>query len=710
MDDLPGVLIGVDVGGTHTDLSLAIGSDLHRAKALTTHDDYSQGIVDAVDVAAAGLNLERRDLLKRCETFVTATTIVTNAVTEIRGARVGVLITKGFRDTFRLLGGFRSNDYDDHLQLNPPEIVPKRSVIEIEERIDSTGRIIVGLDEDEVREGIAILREQGVTAIAVCLLWSFKEPGHEQRVRELINEEWPEAFVTLSSEVHPVIREYERFLTAVFNCFCQPAATRLIDTVGARLAEDGFVGRLSFFSGAGGAISADLARKFPILLLASGPAGGVMGSADLAAAMGYQDVLTGDMGGTSFDAALVRDGAPTITPRFRLGELETGISLVDVVSIGAGGGSIAWTDERGVPQVGPHSAGSSPGPACYGRGGTDPTVTDAAAVLGIIDPGNYLGGRFQLDRDASTAAIAAIAEPHGWSVEQASEAICELVATNMAYALRRISVERGHDPRAFLFFAFGGTLPMFVTRICRQLAMTQAVVPRNSSVFSAVGVLTADYIRRYSRTVEWDLRYPQHFNTVNERRAEMLELARREATDDGFDFGDCALDWSADLRFQGQVYEVAMPLDDRPFGADDAARLAQEFPAVYERQYGKGAAWPDSAVHLLNLNATCSAARPRPESKSVWQGKAGIEATAGSSRLVALGGRPPTETPVYVEAELPPGTVVRGPAVIDMHDTTLVVDGGWSALRDGFHNFVLTHDTHDSNNGDRPAKDEGGHR
>ena len=330
--------------------------------------------------------------------------------------------------------------------MNPPEIVPRRSVIEIEERIDSDGRIIVGLAEAEVREGVRALREQGVSAIAVCLLWSFKQPSHEQRVRELIAEEWPEAFVTLSSDIHPVIRAYERFLTAVFNCFCQPAATRLLDTVSARLTNDGFAGRLSFFSGAGGAISAELARRFPILLLASGPAGGVMGSADLANAMGYQNVLTGDMGGTSFDAALIRDGAPHITPRFRLGELETGISLVDVVSIGAGGGSIAWTDERGVPQVGPQSTGSDPGPACYGRGGTAPTVTDAAAVLGIIDPENYLGGRFTLDRDAAALAIATIAEPHGWSPEQGSEATCELVATNMAYALRRISVERGHDP------------------------------------------------------------------------------------------------------------------------------------------------------------------------------------------------------------------------------------------------------------------------
>ena len=692
-----GFLVGVDVGGTHTDLSLASGDSLWRAKALTTHDDYSRGIVDAVDVAASDLGLTRTELLERCDAFVTATTIVTNAVTEIKGARVGVLITTGFRDTFRLLGGFRSNDYDDQAQFNPPVIVPKECVVEIDERIDADGQTIVPLDEAMVRAGIRRLRDEKVDAIAVCLLWSFKQPRHEQRVRELIAEEWPEVFVTLSSEIHPVIREYERFLTAVFNCFCHPGAVRLLDTLENRLRESGFQGRLSFFSGAGGAISAELARRFPILLLASGPAGGVIGATKLGALMGHSQIMTGDMGGTSFDAGLVEHGEPTITPRFRLGELETGISIVDVVSIGAGGGSIAWIDERGVPQVGPQSAGSMPGPVCYGRGGTKPTVTDASVILGIIDADNYLGGRLHLDRDGAREAMAqAFAGRFGWTAERAAEAVFELVSTNMAYALRRVSVERGHDPREFLFFAFGGTLPMFVTRICEKLSMTTAIVPRNSSVFSAFGVLTADYVRRYSRTVEWDLREAGGFVQLNERRQEMLDLARREAETDGFGEADCQLAWSGDFRFQGQVYEVAMDLPDRAFQADDAELFASEFPTVYEKQYGKGSSWADSAVMLLNLNLTCSAFTTGPTLRAAADAGTAAVARAAGSRLVALGGGDPVPLDVFLEADFTPGTSARGPSIVDLSDTTLFVGEGWSCTRDAYLNFVLTQDRNES--------------
>jgi len=394
--------------------------------------------------------------------------------------------------------------------------------------------------------------------------------------------------------------------------------------------------------------------------------------------MGFDNVVTGDMGGTSFDASLVQNGMPHVTPRFKLGELETGISLIDVVSIGAGGGSIGWIDQRGVPQVGPQSAGSLPGPACYERGGLEPTVTDAAVVLGLVDPDNYLGGRFHLDASASVAAMDRVFGDHfGWTPEHASEAVFELAATNMAHALRRISVERGHDPRRFLFFAFGGTLPMFVTRICEKLHMSNAVIPLNSSVFSAFGVLTADYVRRYSRTVEWDLRYPDDVDRVNQRRGEMLDLARKEAEADGFEFEDCTVSWAADLRFQGQVHEVPMPLPDRAFDADDAERLGREFPEVYERNYGKGSAWADSAVLLLNINATCSASRPAPPLESVWDGDRLTLAQSTTTRRAAISGSTMAEVPVYRDADLPPGTGAMGPAIVDLDDTTLVIGDGW---------------------------------
>jgi N-methylhydantoinase A len=287
-------------------------------------------------VAAKSLGLSVGELVSRSTAMVNGTTIVTNAITEVRGARVGVLVNAGFPDTFRLVAGARRNIYDDHAQVDPPEIVPKDCVEEIEERVGRDGSVLVPMDEAAVRQAVRNLKAKGVATIAVCFLWSFKHPAHELRAREIIHAEWPEVFVTLSSEIHPVIREYERFLTAVFNCFCQPAAVRLLDTLGQRLESHGFRGNFTFFSGAGGAISAELAKRFPILLLASGPAGGVIGATQIAELLGESNVMTGDMGGTSFDASLVEGARPAVAASVKIDEFDTGISLIDVISVGAG--------------------------------------------------------------------------------------------------------------------------------------------------------------------------------------------------------------------------------------------------------------------------------------------------------------------------------------------------------------------------------------
>ena len=299
--DAPAALIGVDVGGTHTDVCVSAGGQLVRGKALTTHDDYSVGVVDAIGVAAGELDLTAGALLAETEALVSGTTVVTNALTELRGARVGVLITRGFKDVFRFAGGARRPLYDDQLQDNPPDVVERSSIKEIDERTMSDGSELVPLDEEQVRAAVRELRDDGVETIAICFLWSFLEPAHERRAAEIVREEWPEAFVTLSSDIFPVVREHERFFSAVFNSYCQPSVVRLLDTLAERLRGEGFAGHLSFFAGAGGAITRELAGRFPLLLLASGPAGGVTGAITLAERMGTRDVLVGDMGGTSFD-------------------------------------------------------------------------------------------------------------------------------------------------------------------------------------------------------------------------------------------------------------------------------------------------------------------------------------------------------------------------------------------------------------------------
>jgi N-methylhydantoinase A len=682
-------MIGVDVGGTHTDTCVAADGRIVRAKAFTTHDDYSRGLLDALTVAAQRLDRTLDEMLSDATALVNGTTVVTNALTELSGARVGVITTAGFRDTLRFAGGARRPVYDDQLQVSPPDVAPRDCILEVDERVTRDGSVLVTLDEAGVADAVTRLRSQGVETIAICFLWSFRNPAHERRARELVREQWPDAFVTLSSDIHPVIREHERFFSAVFNSYCQPAASRLLRTVAERLAGHGFAGSLTFFSGAGGAIPGALAERFPLLLLASGPAGGVRGAIDLAERMGLDDVLVGDMGGTSFDTTLVRDRRPRITGRLKVAGLPTAINVVDVVSIGAGGGSVAWVDERGVPQVGPQSAGSTPGPACYGRGGDQPTVTDAALVSGIIDPGSYLDGRVMLDREAAARVIERYGQSFGWSLEAAADAIMQLTVANMADALRTVTVERGRDPGRLVLIGYGGTLPMFAAAIAERLGIARVVLPANSSVFSAFGVLVAPYARRYTRSLQDPLDADGVAVRIDAARGEMSRTAIEEAALAGIAADSLSLRWDVELRFAGQVSELELPLAGRPFTAESAHALAQAFPAHYEQVYGPGTAWDGAPVMLVNLILTATADRERPSLQPVTLGPAAPPAPELRRPVLVEGGSWRDDVPVYDGTSFVAGMRIGGPAVIDEHDTTVLVPERWVADRDQWGSCVL---------------------
>jgi N-methylhydantoinase A len=669
-----GYTIGVDIGGTHTDMIVASPSGLTRSKAFTTHDDYSKGILDAIAVAAETLGVSSDDLIQGCTSFINSSTIVTNAVTELRGAKVGVLITRGFKDTFRIARGARKNDYDDHVQTTPPEVVARDCIEEVSERVLPDGTAAVALNEDDVRQAVRRLKDKGVEAIAVCYLWSFLDSSHEERTREIVLEEFPGAIVMLSAEVHPVIRETERFFTTVFNCLSHRGATRFVDQIADELTARGFNGSLSFFQGIGGSVSGDAVKAKPMTMLASGP----------------KDILIGDMGGTSFDTALLHNLQPAIAKRVALGQLQTGVDIIDVVSVGAGGGSIAWIDSRGVPQVGPHSAGSMPGPVCYGRGGTDPAVTDASIVLGLIDPDNYLRGRHQLDRAAAAAAIEErIAKPLGWSVEHAAAGIYDLAVINMANALRTVSIERGYDPRSFSFFAYGGGLGLFAVEVARRLGCPTVVIPDNSSAFSAQGVLMADYVRQYNRTINWMMIDGSQLERINAAIEELKAQALEDAAADGINADELDFAISGDGCFAGQVWEITVPLPNRALTAADGAELAGDFPAIYERAYGPGTAWRDSPAMLVNVSVRATYRRPKPHARQADA----VASTPGpvSHRQVFLPAERRLETiPVYSEVDLTPGATIEGPCIIDVGDTTIYIPSDATCSRDRFYNFSVT--------------------
>ncbi|MDA8279145.1 MAG: hydantoinase/oxoprolinase family protein [Actinomycetota bacterium] len=690
--------VGVDVGGTHTDVSAVLGGRLVRGKALTTYDDFSRGVLEAVGVVADEVGLGVSDLLARTQLFINGTTVVTNAITELHGSRVGVLVTHGFRDAFRLAGGPRTMDLDDHLQVNVPDLVDRQAIVEIEERIDWSGTALVPLDAEAVRAAARqLVEDQQVEAMAICFLWSHVNPAHELAAEAAVHELYPDLFVTASHRVFPVGGETRRWTTAVLNSFVQASADVFLTSVQHKLRAAGLAGGLAFFQGLGGAISLERARQYPLSLLGSGPAGGALGARELAEALGEPRVLLGDMGGTSFDTGIVSGGDIRVEKNLQLGTFQTGVNIVDVVSVGAGGGSIAWVSERGVPQVGPRSARSTPGPAALGRGGTDPTVTDAMVALRFIDPGRYLGGRVKLHPELACEALDRVfAERFGWSTEEAAAAVHDLVVVNMANAVREVSVAKGHDAREFLFLAYGGTLPLFAAQIADRLGIRRVLVPANSSVFCALGLLASDFVMRVNQGVNWDLSKPDGGARVAEVAAEMTAVARAEMQAQGFDENAIEVRSSGDFRYMSQEFELTLPLADARMSPEQAPELSQRFTDLYEQTYGSGTAWKGVPVMLVNYNVTVVGRQERP---ALYEGRSasgdstapGEPVVPRESRTVYLpGDRKRADVSVFDGDAFGPASWVKGPAIVDEGDTTIFVPPGFRADRDRFDNYVIT--------------------
>jgi N-methylhydantoinase A len=685
--------IGVDVGGTHTDVSIVYDGRVERGKALTTYDDFSRGVLEAVQVASANYDMPIEQMLESTQLFINGTTVVTNAITQLRGSRVGVLITTGFSDAFRLAGGPRTTELDDHLQVNVPDIVDRRAISEIDERIDWSGSVLVPIDLGQVKaEAKRLVEEQKVDALAVCFLWSHANGEHELAAEAAIKELYPDMFVTPSHRVFPVEGETRRWTTAILNSFVQDRADVYLTSLNEKLRTSGLSGGLAFFQGLGGGISLDKARSYPLGLLGSGPAGGAIGANELAKRMGKKRVLLGDMGGTSFDTGIIVDNEIRIDKNLELGPFMTGVNLVDVVSVGAGGGSIGWVSERGVPNVGPHSAGSTPGPAALGRGGEQPTVTDAMVTLGFIDPDNYLGGRVKLQPQLSRTVLDKVfGERYGWSTEESAAAMHDLVVVNMANAVREVSVGKGHDPREFLFLSYGGTLPLFASQIAERLGISTIVIPQNSSVFCALGLLSADYVMRFDQGVGWDLSKPEGVTRVNEIATQMVTDAIAQMESEGFSRDAITIQRSADVRFQGQAYELSMEMPDRTLTEDDAPALFDQFLATYEQTYGEGTAWKGVPASLINYSVTVTGSQNRPDlAKAVASGHDLAAETRETRRVFLPQQREWAEIPVIDQAHFPAGAKVEGPAIIDENDTTIYVPPGTTAERDEYSNYVLT--------------------
>src|SRR6266446_914756 len=475
--------VGVDIGGTFTDLALIDSAGgVFRQKAFTTPGDWAQGVLDGLAAAANehfGVSIE--GMLARVAEFTHGTTIVTNVIAQMNGRRVGLVTTRGFGDTLRIARSARQNTLDLQIQVSPPQLVQADDIVEVEERVDSRGNVIVSLDEQAVEASIARLLDRGIEAVAVCLLSSFENPIHERQVRELLWRNKPNMPVFLSSEVHPVIREYERTVTTVLNAYVSHGVGQYLLDLQKRLAEAGMKVPVGVMQCTGGITSIDDILQRPLLLLASGPVGGVIAARELAARLDIPKVICADMGGTSFDTALIEDGRVARTNRAEIERLKTGLTLVDVVSIGTGGGSIAHIDVAGKPQLGPRSAGAMPGPVSYGRGGTRPTTTDIAVSLNLLSADGFLAGRAGLNAQAAWRSIEReLARPLGMEVHDVCRGYYRIGVAAMAQAVRSVTVERGRNPHDFVLMSYGGAIGLFIAEIARQIGISRIVVPETA--------------------------------------------------------------------------------------------------------------------------------------------------------------------------------------------------------------------------------------
>jgi N-methylhydantoinase A len=683
--------IGVDIGGTHTD-TVVISDQGHHvvAKAPSTPRDFSEGVIGSLRVAAAEMGISVEELLSATETFVNGSTVATNVIAQLNGANTGLITTRGFEDTLRIARSARRNGvFDLHKQVSPPEIVPRTQIIGVPERVDFRGEVVVPLSRDEAERAVRQLLDSNVETIAVCLLWSFRNPEHERLLGEVVRELAPDIHLSLSHEIQPVIREYERMVTTVFNSYTGPRVVKYTSHLSSSLEEFGLEKPAMIMHSEGGYMTMEAAQERPVSLILSGPAAGAIGAAKLGKQMGFENIITADMGGTSYDTALIHDGNVQKKTRALIDEFETGLSLVDVVAIGSGGGSIAWIDNRGLPSVGPHSAGADPGPACYGKGGTEPTVTDAALILGLLNPDRFLAGRETISRELAYEAIEEkFARPLGRSVEEAAQWIYTLTVARMSNATRSVSIERGFDPRQFTYFAYGGTSPLFASEICRSLNITDIVVPGDSSAFSARGLLEADRSESYIESLYWTSE--DDIDQLNEVFERLEQKAREDFRRQGYSPDQLTLVREGDLRFQGQAAELTIPLPSGKLAPEHAETIGQNFVETYETLYGKGTAWQGASIEIQNLRLGVVAASRTFAVQHKSNGRGPEEVGSSRREVFVPSAQAMEEIDIFDGETLPTGFACEGPALIELPYTVIYLPPDGKLTLDAADNIRIT--------------------
>jgi N-methylhydantoinase A len=696
-----GYICGIDVGGTFTDC-VVVDDDgnVTVAKSSSTPGDFAQGMLDAIGVAAERLEIPEDEFLPQISALFHGTTVATNAMVERKGVESAMVMTAGHGDGLRIMRGAGRTaglSPEEYLQISraskPVPIVPRRRTVEVHERVDAKGQVVVELDEDDARAKIRELLERGVRSVGVCLLWSFRNPAHELRLREIVEEEaGAEVYVTLSHELIPKWGEYERAAGTAINGYIGPLVRDYVIDLREKIGARGMDGPILIMQAGGGLAEATRVMDVAVQTIGSGPVAGVTGSSRFGKQVGQPNVICTDMGGTTFDVGLVVDGAPIRRSSSILQQFEYSLPQVDVRSVGAGGGSIAWVDPVSKAlRVGPQSAGANPGPAAYGKGGTEATVTDANVVLGYIDPDNFLGGEMVLDAERAREALGRLASEVGMETTELAAGIVQIVEAQMAELIRQMTVQSGYDPRDFVVYAYGGAGPTHGVGYAAELGASAVIVPLLDlgAVWSAYGVASSDLVELVERTDI--MRQPFDLDRLNATLDEAVEVAEKRLVEQGVDATDATLERRAYVRYTAQINEVDVVLDDGPVDEAGAAKMIERFEQRYEQLFGKGSGFAGAGIEVVTVSAEArgrlaaqSAVRALPAAKAD-----GPPTQTGAREVFWPRERKSIETAILDGASLAPGHEVEGPAVVELPHTTIAIPPGYKAVVDELGDCVI---------------------
>jgi N-methylhydantoinase A len=669
LSDPSALSVAVDIGGTFTDLVAydAAGGRVLQAKALTTHAELSQGVWDCL--GKAGIQpREAADL-------VHGSTIAINIAIEETGAKTALVVTKGTRDVYKIGRQNRPEAYNFFFK-RPRPLAPRSLTFEVDERLYASGEVLTPLDAAEAARVAEEVKASGAEAVAVSFLHSWANPTHEAEMGRALGAALNGTYVSLSHEIVREYREYERTSTTVMNAYIGPETSRYVGRIEDRLAEEGFTGRFHVMQSNGGVMAPETAKKLPVAMMESGPVGGVIAAAEVGRRLSLPNVISFDMGGTTAKTSLIKAGEISVAQGYHIGGAQSGhpvmFPVVDIVEVGAGGGSIAWLDPVGALRLGPQSAGSDPGPIAYGRGGIEPTVTDANVVLGRIGATSFLGGEMPLDVAAGRRGIEQRLAPLGLSWAEAAHGVLKIAVAKMSLAVRGISVERGYDPRDFALVAMGGAGPLHAVEIARELAIPTVVVPNLPSHFSALGMLMADmrhdYVRTYYRRLD-----QTNFAELAGLYDELVEGGRAVLVRSGVAPADMRFQWTMDLRYLGQEFSLQVPVEEDEIRRGDHAAILRRFNETHDRHFGHAAT--DEPLELVNIRLAARGLRPKIAFPTIDGGSA-AEARIGSRAVYLDDPRRPVECAVFRRERLGPGARLAGPCVVEEYGSTTVLFDG----------------------------------